>query len=265
MNSPSENRPLARRLVEKLDDAIMEFKARRGLRRARRTEEGQRRQHGLSAQELMCCFESLGDNCEFGLVQRRCGAEPLGLFRFASIRVGDLAAALEAGLADVVDPAAIEIIWVGDTMGAHHHGYDIKYGHTPYDKRALPPEKIRALMLQRLNFLARKLREILREGEKILVCRTRSNDDADDVLRVGKALRHLGPNTLLWVAPADTPEAVGSVKCISESVLKGAIEADSDWDNIRFDTWMAVCERAYALWPARNAMSQNRLGSGTNP
>jgi hypothetical protein len=44
---------------------------------------------------------SLGDNCEFGLVQRRGGAEPLGLLRFASIflpieiRLEKLAAVLE--------------------------------------------------------------------------------------------------------------------------------------------------------------------------
>lgn len=32
--------------------------------------------------ELVARFESLGDNCEFGLVQRHFGAEPVGVFRF---------------------------------------------------------------------------------------------------------------------------------------------------------------------------------------
>jgi hypothetical protein len=89
------------------------------------------------------------------------------------------------------------------------------------------------------------------------VCRTRRGDLTDAVLRVGEALR-LGQNTLLWVAPAETPEAAGSVKRIGESVLKGAIEADSDWDNIRLDSWLALCERVYALRPGRSATSQNR-------
>jgi len=66
--------------------------------RPRLTELGARPIVGLSAQELMYRFESLGDNCEFGLVQRRCGAEPLGLFRFASIGTEQVARALEAGL-----------------------------------------------------------------------------------------------------------------------------------------------------------------------
>jgi len=32
--------------------------------------------------DLVQRFESLGDNCEFGMVQRYAGAEPLSLFRF---------------------------------------------------------------------------------------------------------------------------------------------------------------------------------------
>ena len=34
-------------------------------------------------------FESLGDNCEFGLLQRQLKAEPLGLFRFSFIESRD--------------------------------------------------------------------------------------------------------------------------------------------------------------------------------
>jgi hypothetical protein len=37
--------------------------------------------------KLLMGFESLGDNCEFGLVQRIGGVEPLGLLRFAGIHL----------------------------------------------------------------------------------------------------------------------------------------------------------------------------------
>ena len=53
---------------------------------------------GKPIEELMLAFESLGDNCEFGLVQRDGGAEPLGLLRFAGMSLGNLVAALEAKL-----------------------------------------------------------------------------------------------------------------------------------------------------------------------
>lgn len=37
--------------------------------------------------EILGQFESLGDNCEFGLVQRIGGIEPLGLLRFAGFHI----------------------------------------------------------------------------------------------------------------------------------------------------------------------------------
>src|SRR5579885_2880091 len=49
----------------------------------------------LPPDQLMMRFESLGENCEFGLAQRRCGAEPLGLLRFASAPLEKLLAGLE--------------------------------------------------------------------------------------------------------------------------------------------------------------------------
>jgi hypothetical protein len=37
----------------------------------------------LADRDLVLQFESLGDSCELGLVQRMVGVEPLGMFRFA--------------------------------------------------------------------------------------------------------------------------------------------------------------------------------------
>ena len=37
--------------------------------------------------EMLLEFESLGDNCEFGLVQRHFGAEPISLLRFAGFEI----------------------------------------------------------------------------------------------------------------------------------------------------------------------------------
>jgi hypothetical protein len=48
----------------------------------------------LPVRDLTLGFENLGDNCEFGIVQRRCGAEPLGLFRFSSTQLKPLIAGI---------------------------------------------------------------------------------------------------------------------------------------------------------------------------
>ncbi|HEX2941395.1 MAG TPA: hypothetical protein VHO91_10130 [Rhodopila sp.] len=42
---------------------------------------------GTPADDILFAFESLGDNCEFGLVQRYHGIEPLGLLRLAGFNV----------------------------------------------------------------------------------------------------------------------------------------------------------------------------------
>src|ERR1041384_3955367 len=59
--------------------------------------------------ELMLRFESIGENCEFGLVQRRCGAEPLGLFRFASAPLPKLLAGLGARFEGLSHPDNLDV------------------------------------------------------------------------------------------------------------------------------------------------------------
>jgi hypothetical protein len=53
----------------------------------------------LPPAQLMLRFEALGQNCEFGVVQRHYGAEPLGLLRFSSTPLHLLVAALNNDLA----------------------------------------------------------------------------------------------------------------------------------------------------------------------
>ena len=61
----------------------------------------------LSDRNLALQFESLGDNCELGLVQRRAGVEPLGLLRFAGAPLRRLITALDARFEGIDDPEAI--------------------------------------------------------------------------------------------------------------------------------------------------------------
>ena len=46
-------------------------------------------------------FQSMGQDCEFGLVQRPCGAEPLGLFRFCNIWLHDLIQCLRSEFSEL--------------------------------------------------------------------------------------------------------------------------------------------------------------------
>jgi hypothetical protein len=253
-----QRRPLTERVLEKVTDTITEQKLRSRQPRPRRTPDSARRVGKLSARDLMYCFESLGDNCEFGLVQRRCGAEPLGLFRFATIQADSVARALDGGLQDILDPETTEIRPSGGRYVAHNRHYDATFGHSGFNETDLPPERALQPILQGLRFLARKLREIVDTGEKIMVYRSRHGDDMAEAYRLGQALRRVGPNLLLWVAGTETARPSGAVEWIADGVLRGYIEDDSNWDTPRLDTWMSLCEQAHSLWRPGAAQQLDR-------
>ena len=46
---------------------------------------------------------------------------------------------------------------------------------------------------------------------------------------------------------------VGRIEPLGDGVLKGLIEADSDWDNPALDAWLGLCERSYGYWRAVGA------------
>ena len=54
--------------------------------------------------DLFLQFESMGHNCEFGLVQRHFGAEPLGLLRWNAISVEDVILGIEQQFEGVGNP-----------------------------------------------------------------------------------------------------------------------------------------------------------------
>lgn len=58
----------------------------------------------ITASKLMMNFENLGDNCEFGFVQRFHDCEPLGLLRFSAMPYYLLMPALENRFEDVGNP-----------------------------------------------------------------------------------------------------------------------------------------------------------------
>src|SRR5271168_2182431 len=73
----------------------------------------------LDDRDVVLQFESIGDNCELGLVQRQAGAEPLGLLRFAGAPLRNLLRGLNARFANIADPNHVRI-------NAEHGEYMVK-------------------------------------------------------------------------------------------------------------------------------------------
>jgi hypothetical protein len=200
----------------------------------------------------MMRFESLGESCEFGLVQRRCEAEPLGLFRFASAPLPKLLAALGADFAGFGEPEALDV-----ELSANGREYMIK------DKRfsllyhawvmagEMTPEEVHQREIRRLPLLIRKLREDLTEAEKIFVYHGMGRlGGADDALPLMMVLRRYGPSTLLWVELADADHPAGTVEQAGAGLLKGYIDRfapGEDAYDLSLDCWIAICREAWRL------------------
>jgi capsular polysaccharide biosynthesis protein len=209
----------------------------------------------LPLDRLLLRFESLGDNCEFGMVQRKGGAEPLGLLRFNGIRsppeerLGRLVAGLERrfeGLGDpgtcVIVPTEIELFVSDLVYDFWYHG-DVKTGHDDLEAEARRQGKW-------LKFLRRKLFEDLESGDKILVWRSSATTQREQVQPLLDVLRRLGPNRLLWVTNEDATHPSGSVEELEPDFLKGYVRrlgTDRLLSDIEFEPWFELCRNVEAL------------------
>jgi hypothetical protein len=203
----------------------------------------------LPVDQLMMQFESLGENCEFGLAQRRCGAEPLGLLRFASTPLSALLPAVKHRFEGLGEPDQIEVR-VSDN-GSEYLVYDRRYGvlYHPWSLVGeAAPEDILRREVSRLPLLKRKLIEDFEEGRKIFVYRGMQPLTHVLVSRLFAALREYGPCALLWVELQDAAHPAGTVEMLDDGLLKGYIDRFAPGENahdLSLDCWVDICRNAY--------------------
>ncbi len=68
-------------------------------------------------------FQPLGDNCEFGLVQRPFGAEPIDLLRWNAIGPEALICGLDCNFEDIENPESTELDLDGEEFVLKDHRY----------------------------------------------------------------------------------------------------------------------------------------------
>jgi tetratricopeptide (TPR) repeat protein len=204
---------------------------------------------------LFMCFESLGGTlpgCEFGVVQRRMGAEPLGLLRWTNMPPECLAAALEARLAGVGDPENTELVTQrGDEYMTGDRRFNM-HTHTFVSLHAMPPEQMLQQSCRRLRFLRDKLLTDIAGAGKIFVYKhALRNLHAAELERIFAAFSAIGPSTLLYVARAGSPEQVGLVEQLRPRLLRGWIDEFAHARGRRgpsLEVWRTLCRQAHARW-----------------
>ena len=212
-----------------------------------------RQQTGFTTTQLVMQFESLGENCEFGLVQRRCDAEPLGLLRFSSTFVRDLVRGLDSGFEGIGETEDIEPRLEGMGDQKEYMIYERRYGllyHTFVLENQRSAWLLKEQESTRLKFLHRKFMEELAANEKIFVYKQNEHVSLEEVRALFLALNHYGPNTLLWVVPAETPAQAGSVEVLADGLLRGYVDRFAPADNahdLSLNAWLRVCLNAWRL------------------
>ncbi len=210
---------------------------------------GPQEPHGLEAadlQPLLMQFESLGDSCEFGMVQRKFGAEPLGLLRWASTPPAQLTAALDNALGGVGDPDTTVV----EASNGEFVTWDRRYSmhsHTFIPDTSEPLAGFTERHLRSLRYLRRKLLEDLKAGQKIFVYKSDAGLSDREAEALHASLRRYNARTvLLCVRLADDAHPPGTLEWFDHGLYIGFMDRFSTTD-INFDGWIELCHMAHEL------------------
>lgn len=242
LDSAEANPRIAARVVESLGTLAADIRTRGGSG-----------EDEISASALMLSFESLGERCDFGAVQRHYGVEPLGLLRFAWSKLDSLVGALEDRFDAVGAVDDTEFHPYGDETILWMKKYNLIFHTFVYGVAEYDQEKREAFQQQqrrRLVFLKEKLIRDLEEPQKILVYATSDFAADEDVARLFAALRAYGPNTLLYVRPERTDRPSGTVERLEDGLYAGYFPGVNDFvhgGQPPFDLWRELCLRTHRL------------------
>ena len=214
---------------------------------------------GLNTVELMRGFESLGDNCEFGIVQRKLGLEVLNLFRFGNVKLSDLMRALTDDVKAATDPAAITIE-LNDAVRREYvltlATYNLRWHTFTYENEA-DEQKLWKDHTIKIGYLRRKFYEGLRGGRKIYVVKQRLPVPVGQAVALLMELNRTGRATLLLVEPASKDRRPGEVELIAPGLMRGYVTQfapDSDVESADPTDWLRVCANATLLNNGPNAL-----------
>jgi predicted Zn-dependent protease len=215
--------------------------------------------------QLVMQFESLGGRglgCEFGIFQRDCGAEPLGLLRWADMPYEGLLSALLNRFEGVGSEE--HTVLFTTAIGGGRAEYctrdkrDMMFMRTFVWEDQTPFERMKVSAFNRLRFLSRKLIDDLAQGSKIFVFRlTDRNLSGAEVDALHSAMRSYGDNTLLYVRYEDSSHPNGTVEVVKPGLLIGYMDRFKMARTGELSaapptaSWLAVARQAYSLCQAQ--------------
>ncbi len=207
---------------------------------------------GLDRRGLALRFESLGHNCEFGLVQRHLGAEPLSLLRFAGVGLDVLLAGLPAAFAGIgADPDVRLFTAAGGRQEflVQDAGYRISM-HTHRTPEEATAQQVRAEQIRHLAFLQRQFRTWLRTGARIFVYQRLGQITLSQARPLLARLRAFGPNALLYVDQSRHMPS-GAVEQLGHGLFHGVLDHLAPAEDVGLSDvpgWISLMANTHRLW-----------------
>jgi hypothetical protein len=204
---------------------------------------------GNAVRDLVMNFESLGSNCEFGIVQRLAGAEPLGLLRWGNIGVDQVRRMLETRCAGVGEAETTQLTLADD---GEYQLSDPRYFslHTLIYRGQTAEDKLYVRMQRRLQYLSKKLMDDLAAGDKVFVYRQHHEPIPEaEMSGLFKAIRNYGPGRLLCVHKPSNSDHDNTVECLRPGLFVACMSAMTDNPvaaSDRFDLWIALLKQVAA-------------------
>lgn len=207
--------------------------------------------HEARLAKFMMRFESVGIACEFGLVQRKFGAEPLSLLRWGNLDSTQLCAMLANRLAGVGEPEYAfvtrhgEEYFVGDKRYFSMHSF--------VRTSEMSDEEMLRKSILRMRYLKDKLLADLEKGDKIFVFKPNTDRSPPEELeRIFSCFGSHYPNApILLVHKAADPTEIGTVRQHGPRMFEGFLDQINLMGPlISYEVWMDICRKAAALlWP----------------
>ena len=199
---------------------------------------------------LVTLFESLGENCDFGVVQRAVGVEPFGLFRFAACKPTDMATLLRERFEPLgkADDLWLDVVGPSREYWLKSRRFSFE-AHTDRYAGKDDPDVARAAQMEKIEFLKARLIRDLSRARRLFVFKGSAN--IETIRKLVAALRSYAPNSLLWINVATAAQRACSVELHSEGLLLGFVSHFGTYDgapSLPVEEWIAVCVNAHRLW-----------------
>ena len=201
-------------------------------------------------------FESLGDNCEFGFVQRAYGIDTGGLLRWSFAEFPSLIGALQADFRDLVQYPNL-VPYTNDMVRDIRSGICVHSQMKSNGTTFLADDQVRQQIftgeLVKIDHMTKKLQARMRDPSVILVYKRNRNLSDAEIQALSDALAPFGPAQLLVVRRGDNP---GTVKRMSDRLMIGVVDRFAPYNSAydsSLDVWGQIVQAADALCPDRVA------------